>query len=255
MSDKDKLHALLAVVEDRKKTKDKITAETTKTLTNRQDHFSGSRKVYTPFDENDKDLEPSATKPVVTTVGDKIGYFEDSIKGFIDALYQKARTNCNAKADLVIEVEGKEPVIIEENVPAQFLVELENQLVQWRSQVYNNIPTLDPNKDWHEVSGKEGHYQTDTLTTTRTRKKHEPLVLHEGNENHPPQTQVVMVDVPVGKYETVQFSTCITSVEKSKKLKKLDMLIEAVKKARSKANEEEIVKGNLAYKLFGFLND
>lgn len=254
MAEKGKLHAVLAVYDDRKKTMAKILGETMKTLTSRQTHFLGSSKTYRAFEENDKDIPRSEIKHVVTTVGDKVDYFEERASNFIDVVHQKENANCKAFGTIQIDRDGQESEVIAENVPVQELVQLENLFVQFRSQVYNNIPTLDPNKKWEEDPNNPGYHRTEAYNTVRTRNSPRVVQLAIATKEHPEQAQIIHEDKPVGEYTMVDFSTCITPKDKADKLERLDELIEAIKKARSKANQTEAPKDKIAHKLFKFIN-
>jgi hypothetical protein len=254
MAEKGKLHAVLAVYDDRKKTMAKILGETMKTLTSRQTHFMGSSKTYQAFDDKDKDIPRSEIKHVVTTVGEKVDYFEDRASNFIDVVHQKEVANCEAKGTITIERDGESPIVVAENVPVQELVQLENLFVQFRSQVYNNIPTLDPNKKWDEDENNPGHYRTEAYNTVRTRNQPRVIQLAPATKEHKEQAQIVNEDIPVGEYTMVDFSTCISPKDKADKLEKIDELIEAIKKARSKANQTEAPNEKIAHKLFKFIN-
>ena len=107
--------------------------------------------------------------------------------------------------------------------------------------MYDNIPTLDPAKKWtiDEAVG-DGTYKSDEMIRQSGKKIAKPVVLYPATDKHPAQVQLIQEDIIVGNWTTVHFSGKITPAEKSNVLARIDNLIDAVKKARARANNTEI---------------
>ena len=138
-----KLHELIAVEKDRKATAAKIIEETEVTFSKKQSLFAGFTRVYESKTE-DKEQFDSEESQVVTTVPDKLDYFEEHIENLLDVILQKESTNIQAKADITITPRGGEAITLATDVPVSALVQMENILESIRNKVYDNIPTLDP---------------------------------------------------------------------------------------------------------------
>ena len=110
-------------------------------------------------------------------------------------------------------------------------------------------------KRWSEDKGRKNVYITPTQDTYRTAKKSEVVVLYPATKEHPAQTQLAVVDKQVGVFKTVYSSGKITPKRKSELLSQIDRLIIAVKKARSKANQVEIVNTKVMRKFFDFIHE
>lgn len=231
-----RLHELLAVESDIENVYKKVIQEAIHTF-GRADHFTGHHKAYKPFDEEAADAELDEYHAVTTTVGDKIDYVVGHVIRFWDAVAQKDATNQNAKADLVVD--GKTLVA---NVPATALLSLERELKQLRIMM-EAIPTLPPGVEWIEDDAeRKGIFKAKHPEETfRQVKVPEFKVVVEPTDHHPAHVERLEKIDRVGKFTTNKWSGMISSAEKSKRLGRLDKLLSAVKKARARANEQEVV--------------
>ena len=255
-----KLHEIVTVEKDLKTKASKLIQETAKTFSDRNDHFVGMSRTYAPLDSNDPEKFPPEIKVMVTTVTDKLSYFEKQIAGVINVVDQKERANAKAMADIIVENKEGEDVVLVPNVPVSVLVQLENYLEELRGKVYNAIPTYDPTKLWEKHPGKKSVYINREPQKTRTRKIAEPVVLYphaegKGGQMIPAQTQLVTVDNVVGYFDQINETGMLSPSEKSAILERLDILIQSVKKARARANEQIVESPiKLGDKIFKFLN-
>ena len=241
-----KLHELLAVESDLKNTANKILGETVDTFNKRKHLFTGHLKVYHPTDELGEKFEPEVKK-VEYTIEERLDYTLKYLSKFINANYQKEKTNKIARADIVIG--GKK---IAENVPATMLLSLEKYLSNL-FQVYQTIPTLEPGKDWIKDDKEKDIYKTKDKAVYRSAKKTTAVVLYEATKEHPAQVKEVVEDVRIGYFEIELQSACITPRKKSEYLERIHTLISAIKKARARANNQEVEKASIATKLFEYI--
>ena len=242
-----KLHEVLSVEPGLKSTSAKVINEAKRTFTDKKGHFFGQVRTYQKLEENSLDYS-SEEKTMDTTVSDKLNYVVEHIARAINAIYQKEVANTNAKADLVVD--GK---IILSNVPATFLLTMESQLAEIRN-LYSTIPTLDPGKKWDKDTTRDNTYVSSETETLKTEKVIEALVKYPATDKFPAQTEVISKDKIVGKWLTRHWSGCLTPSEKSKFLGKIDTLLRAVKKARMRANEQEVVDEQVSQKIFDYIN-
>lgn len=248
-----KLHQVLAVDGELKGTYDKILGECLKTFKERSAHYQGHAKTYSKTLDEDLDIPANDIKEPTDTVPSKLKYIQGAVIKHLDAIYQKELANTEAKADLIVEHEDGTVETIEAGVPATVLLNLETKLKEIRG-VYDSAPTYDPEKRWKKLTGEEGVYVTDPVKTIRSRKVEEVLLLIAPTQYHPGQAKTTMVDKNVGEWQTVFKSGALSPLEKSQLLGKLDLLIQSVKKARQKANDQDVKAVRIGQKLFNFIH-
>jgi len=251
-----KLHQVLAVEQDRKNKAIKIMGETTKTFQNKDAHFDGLMKVYLPLVEGGETIPPEQ-KGIVTTVQEKLEYTQGAIIQAINTLLSKEETNCSgaAKTDLIVLNDSGDEVNLGE-FSATSLLALEGFMTKIR-ETYRTVPTLDPAKTWErDTTQDRSVFITPNPTTKyRTEKQETPLVLYEATTEHPAQVKMVTKDERIGSYETTYYSGKIRPAGLSRMLGRIDRIIDAVKRARAKANEAEVVQVNVAGQVFDFIHD
>jgi hypothetical protein len=245
-----KLHEVLAVEGDLKGTHDKILQEGIATFTKKIDHFTGHHKTLQLFRDEDQGMEtPDEFKELTTTVHDKLKYIFQPIVKYWDVCLQKETTNQQAKADLVVD-----NVTIGKDLPATFLLGMETKLKQLR-MVVETIPTLQPGIKWTldpdrgEHVYKAEHDEKKYKTAKTMRHK----VLYEATDHHPAQIDKWEDTENVGLYITTRWSGMISPAEKSNILSRIDKLIRAVKKARQKANNVDVVKINVGKEMIDYI--
>ena len=242
-----KLHECLAVEPDLKSAAEKILAETVNTFTKKEHHFLERLKSYQANDEEGETFAPDKQE-IVTTVPKKLEHTQEVVVKYIDAMAQKEVTNTVASA--ILEVDGV--ALVNEPVPATLLLALEGKLKQLR-EVYNAIPTLDPSETWH-LDDKTGLYEAEPKQTYKTKKVMKNHVKAPATDKHPAQVEVYTEDVRVGTWTEKKWCGMLTPAEKSDLLARIDKLMQAVKKARQRANDAEAKKINIGDALFDYIN-
>lgn len=252
MAKKAKLHEVLAVDRDLEQAVRKILQEATKVFNDKHQLFIGQHRRLEMFADNRKNEEAAAEQfsEISTTVADKLDYISTSIVKHYDAVAQKERTNQNAKADVVIN--GN---VILESIPATVLLGLENKLSELR-KLYNALPTLQQGHDWKidETLGNNVYKLANPEVTSKTEKKLCYDIIVPATKEHPAQVKEWTEDRPVGKYVKNIYCGMITPARKSVLLGRIDVLIAAVKKARARANQEEIVNIHIGKKIWDYIN-
>lgn len=243
------LHQLIAVEPDLAQQSRAIMEETVNTFTKKADHFDGVQKIYKPYEDGGEQI-PDEIKEVVTTVQEKLDYAKKVVIKSLDATISKEETNASGKARSNLTVDG----VDFGDFAATSLIALERFLERIREE-YKAIPTLDPTKSWAkgDFTGRI-LYETPIEVKFRAVKTKIPLVLSPATDKFPAQVQVLDSDKQVGRYETIYRSGRLTPTEKSNLLEKVDSLILAVKRAREKANQTEVVQVNLGKKIFDFIH-
>ena len=131
---------------------------------------------------------------------------------------------------------------------------MENILETVKNQVFDNIPTLEPQKHWDKDTTRKDVYIADQIKRLRCKKVPVPIELAKATDRHPAQVQLINEDVPVGYWNQTDRSGKISPAEKSDLLARLDTLIFAVKSARARANDTEIKRVNIGKRMVTFIN-
>lgn len=196
--------------------------------------------------EDDGEDRPAEKKRVQLKVQDILEAVSESLSELFDVTAQKDFANCNAKADVVVG--GK---VLLTQVPATYLLFLEKQLNDVKSIVIS-LPTLSPDEDWHEDKAL-GLFKTESVLTRSTAKVEQPIVLAPATKEHPAQTQLITRDVLVGHWNTVKQSGAAVDERKKTLLRRVELLMKAVKYAREEANEVSAPKQNVGDVIFDYL--
>ncbi len=181
-----------------------------------------------------------------TTVDARLGYTADFFIRLVNHRLQKDLTNQKAVANIIVDGQ-----VIAENVPATFLLDLEDRLAGYRN-IYASIPTLDIKKEWSEDTqlGKGVWRTKHAEVKSKTEKGFDFRVLVAATDKHPAQVEKWQTDPVVGKYETTEFSGMWTSARKAEVLSRCDKLIVAVREARARANQTQVERGQISAQLF-----
>lgn len=245
-----KLHELLAALDDIRRKAVLLKDETIHLFKSKSESFDGMVKIYTPYEEDSKDLIEPVVVNIVTTVSDKINYLKSSLIMALDSELTLDETNCFGKATADLVIEG----VKFGTFSASSLLDLEKYLSVIRD-VYKNIPTLDNTMKWQsDTYDGKNILITSFQESYRSIKVTQPIVKYAHTDKHPAQTELIQVSVPVGSYKTVHKSGRISSATKAALLDRIEMIIREVKAARSRANNTDIVKVAIGEKLFDFIN-
>lgn len=244
-----KLHELLAVESDRKKSSDRLVLESIKTF-KKDNLFSGSVKRTEMFDEEDAEISDEVLK-LETTVNENLEYSLDALVRYWDTVAQKDATNMTAIADVVID--GKTLI---SGVPATTLLGMEKKLNELRN-LYNAIPTLPPGIDWviDETQEKTGVYKNaNNLETLKTMKDTDFRTIARATVEHPAQVAQVSITRNIGRFITTKWSGMVTPHDKARRITNIERLLSAIKKARQRANSVPTVDIKIGQEMIDFIN-
>jgi len=244
------LHEVLAVVGGLKGAKEKIHNETYMTFTKRMAHFNGMHKKLEMFDVSKKQEEVEEHSALVTTVDQKLEYMRKSFEKFWDAKLQKERGAQEARADIIID-----DVVIASEVPVYFLLEMEVEVKSLR-EVYEAIPTLQPGIEWKKDENLgEGIWRAvHKLKKQKTEKVHKHKVMVPATDHHPAQVREWTQDEPIGEFIEDKWTGMLSPAEKSILLEKIDKLGRAIKRARQRANKQELGKDKIGSAIFNYIH-
>ncbi len=245
-----KLHELLAVETNLENQANKTRTELANSFEKKRHLFEEKRVVFTPSGEGQSVVETQSD--IQSTVAKELNWVSDFLVKSLDASYQVAEANTQARADVVLEDE-KETVLLT-GVPATALLELEKRTAELSSLIAA-IPTLDPAKGFTpDAQRGEGYFKARNVTKTRSKKDKVVIVKYEATAEHPAQTELIDKDVPVGTIEEQEWSSLLTPSQKSELLNRVEMVSRAVRRARSRANEAEVDKNaKIGKKLLSYI--
>jgi hypothetical protein len=232
---KPKLHEVLAIESSLENQANKVRTELASTFEKKRHLFEEKLVTFTPNGEGQQPVK-EAQSDIQSTVIKELEWITPYLSKALDASYQVAETNTKARANVVLD---DETVILSE-VPATALLELEKRLVEVQTLVAS-IPTLDPAKGFSLDDSRGGDiYRAREVTKNRTQKTPKVLVKYEATKEHPAQTELLYVDLPVGTIREQEWSGLVTPATKADMLGRVEQLIRAVRRARSRANDAEV---------------
>jgi hypothetical protein len=246
------LHEILAVEGDLKGEKNKIRDETVATFTKKSNLFLGFIKRLEMFDAKKENEEAAGNErsEITTTVPEKLEYISKAFIRFWDTKLQKETANQEATADVIIE-----GATFFKDVPVTFLLGMEEELKQLR-KVYDNIPTLQSGIDWVKDPQKGSGYwkAVHLIIKQKTKQLIQSTITVEPTKEHPAQVREWSEDVQIGKYCTENWSGMISPAQKSNALSRLDTVLRAFKKARQRANNQEVRNIRVGKQIFDFIH-
>ncbi len=232
---KPTLHALLAVRQSLKAQAVSTQTDLANTFEKKQHHFTGRVKTFTPFGE-DAISKTEEVLDIQTSVRKELAWIKDFLAKAIDIHLHVAIGNTAAFADIILD----DGTVLAIGVPTSTLLDLETSTEELR-KFAAKIPTLDPAKGFKPAPDKgEGVYVARDVEKTRTLAKKTVYTLHPGTEKHAPQVQLIDEQVPVGTIREQEWSSMLTPAQKSEILDRIEKLVRAIKKARSRANDAEV---------------
>ena len=242
-----KLHEVLAVEKDLSNTSSRMISEAIKTFS-KDNLFKGSVKEVELFDEEEKALANETIK-LETNVYDILNYAFIETANFWDSTLQKDKSNQVAVADIIVD--GN---VIASAVPSSFLLGLEGKLNSLM-QLFQSIPTLEPGREWvlDESYGEGIFKDKHPREQFKTKKDKEFKTVAPSTDRHPAQVVPMDVVTNVGKITTTNWSGMISSAEKANMMKRLSTLLRAVKKARQRANNTNLVDGHIGKDLLSYI--
>lgn len=238
-----KLHEVLAAERTVVGASDKMIEETRQKFGKYEHYLTGHIKTLKMVDDSEaaKAMERAARqhKELPTTVLETLEYALEYWAKAEDVLATKNVANQSAVAD--VEVDGN---VLLTDVPVDELMGLEARLQVLRG-VVQMVPTQDASKSWvlDESSSHKGAYKQATPdVTTKTEKVTTPVVLYDATKEHPAQVKEISKDVVVGTFEQFNWSGAATAFQKAEMLSRIDRLLVEVKKARTRANQAQVVE-------------
>jgi len=243
-----KLYEVLAVENTLHQAAKKLMDESVRSL-GKENLFNGMTTKLNMFDAEQAHLNTTETVELVTTVDENLDYIINPIAQYWDAVLQKDASNQNARADIIID-----GTVLAADVPATFLLGLESKLGDIR-KLYEKIHTLAPGFKWVlDEQERPGTYKTTAPVRFKTEKDTEFRIVVAADEHHPAQVRELPRTQNVARYDTTKICGFLTPLEKAVRIKRIDTLLRAVKKARQRANSVDLTNAHIGEYLFAYIN-
>lgn len=230
-----KVHELLAVDSNLKGQANKNRLDLQNTFDKKKQHFGEKLITVTALTEGalPETREQSA---IQTTVRKEMAWISGFLSKAIDASFAIDIANTYAKADIVLEDE----TTLVKDVPATALLQLEKRVKELHELV-GTIPTLDPTKGFKLDPAREaGIFVAREVVKDKTEKVEEFPIIVPATKEFPAQVAKVNRDVKIGIIRELEWSSLITPAMKADLLDRVEILLRAVTKARSRANDADI---------------
>lgn len=231
-----KLHELLAVEGNLENQANKVRTDLMNTFEKKRHLFEEKCVVFKPSVETEREVVETQSD-IQSTVKKELTWISSHLIKALDASYQVAEANTQARADVILDDDAQ--TVLLKDVPATSLLELEKRIAEINALV-QAIPTLDPAKGFTVDTQRENAYKAREVVKTRTKKTVEVIIKYAATKEHPAQTEMINVDKPVGELREQEWSGLITPAEKSELIDRVEMVARAVRKARARANEVEV---------------
>jgi len=234
MSEKQQLHEIIAVEKDVHSQIQSIMNESIK-IFKEPKNFISFHKTYEPY-LDDTTLYPDERLEMKTNVLDRINYTFKYIINYYDIAAKKEATNCMAKADLIVDGET-----IIENLPATLLLTLEKEFKQLLV-VWKTLPTLPAQSEWEtDPNAKKGVVRLKhPHKRIRTKRVPDIITLAPATKEHPAQVTQGEKEINEGIWTQNEWCGSVSSAYKARMLENIELLIRGAKKARMRANKQEV---------------
>lgn len=190
---------------------------------------------------------PGETTLVQVTVPTVLNEIATLMTRVYDLAASKEASNAQAKADVIVD-----GAVLLDNVPVGALLFLEKRLDDIRT-VVRDLPVLDPAEKWDPDANQVNVYRTPDTQTVSRKKVRVPLELSPATDHHAAQVTVVDDEIRTGVWTLVKYSGAISIAARAMMLDRVEKLIAAVKLAREKANEVEVVEMNVGDRIFSYV--
>jgi len=226
-----------------------------------QGAFKGIKKTYAAKEGTVDEPKRRDNRLVVTTVGEKLDYFEKHNGDYIDALFSLEKTNSSGLAKAKLTVDDME---IGEFTSLELLrlkTILESEQLR---AMYEHIPVRSDSENWdkseNEMYENRQIYETKMQEGVVKTTVKEPYILEDpnvkkGGEGYIPQVVARDITQELGDYTHQEFSGEWSHRERAELLARRTKLLSATITALKEANEAEAVKSEMtAEKLFRYLH-
>lgn len=247
------MNTLLAKVEHGSSRFSKMIGDYLAFFKGKQGAFAGIKKTHVPREGYTEDKSCIANTKVITTVGEKLEWFEQQSIPFLKELFAVEATNSKEANTVELVVDG----ISFGHLTALDLMRLKTLLTkkEW-VEMYENIPVRSDAEVWEpctdsEYEGRE-IFQTPMLKGVTRTTESEEVILKDPNinpdklpANYNARTTIKKKVVETGDYTLQNFTGGWTQRQKAELLRRRSQLLAAVVEALKEVNDTVSEKPNL----------
>lgn len=259
-----KLNVLLALTDQLRVKYKNMVADYTKFFMKSQGSFKGEKRTYEPREGIVDDPSKRGITRVATTMEEKIQYFVDESKEFIDALFSQECTNATGFAKAKLVVEGEEWGEFTSLELLRLKTILESSDLGNIETMISLIPVRSDSEVWERSKNEDYQgrdiYETVQVSGTAKTTRKEEYILEDPNiskikgEGYRPAVSSRDLIIELGDYTKQNFSGEWSHQQRALVLKRRGELRKAITVALKKANECESVKSDLtAERIFGYI--
>lgn len=248
-----KMNTLLAKVEHSTSSFNKMIGDYYVFFSKKQGAFEGIKKTFKPREGYLEDPSKMGTTKVVTTVGEKLDWFEENAIPHLKDLFSIEATNSKGANKVELKVGDTSFGFL----TALELMRLKTLLTkeEWK-QMYENIPVRSDSEVWEtcddqEYKGRE-IFQTPMQVGVSRTTESEEIILKDPNIDpaHLPANYRAPITtkkrtVETGDYTLQKFTGAWTQRQKAEILRRRSQLLAAVTEALKVVNDVETEKPNL----------
>ena len=248
-----KMNTLLAKDDHSNASVAKLFSDYAQFFKNKQGMFRGSKKTFVPRDGYVDDPTKMGTTVVATTVDEKMDWFNEQFKNWLNDVFRVEATNSKGAKTVELIVDGKsfgnltalelmrlKSILTNKDLEAVFA----NIRVRSDSEVWT--PTQDP-----EYNGREVFETALIKGVTRTTEKEE-VILKDPNldpahlpANYQAKTTIKSKTVETGDYTSQSFTGEWTQRQRAELLRRRSTLLAAVIEALKVVNDTPVENPNL----------
>lgn len=210
--------------------------------------LNGQLRTYEPADDEGERLPGESAKVQIRVEEDILPALQQAMARMFDLQFTQDGANASARADVVVN-----GVVLIRDAPVTYLMWLEKTLFNLRTFVVK-LPTLDPADNW-TWDPNLGVHRSDKVQTARSKKVPRNHVKAEATDRHPAQVEIWHEDVRVGTWTTEKLSGAVPAGLIQLLDDRVAKLIDAVRVARTEANQLTVTDERASAAVFGFLLD
>lgn len=224
----------------------------------KQGAFKGLKKTYVASEGALDEPSRREFRPVVTTVAEKLKYFEENTEEYINNLFSLEKTNSSGIANAELVVDGVSWGVFTSLELMRLKSLIEDQDFK---NMYANLPVRDETKIWTKSDELDNVWIDEIQKYQNTTTEKEQYILNDPNlgkidgAKYSPQVAVKETKKVLGEGTTQNFSGEISHVERARIHAKISKLQVIVSDALKRANDCESLPSDMtARKLFDFLH-
>lgn len=247
------MNTLLAKVEHSSSRFAKMVGDYLAFFKGKQGAFAGVKKTHVPKEGFVEDKSYIANTKVITTVGEKLDWFEQQSIPYLKELFSVEATNSRGAHTVELVVDG----ISFGHLTALDLMRLKTLLTkkEW-VEMYENIPVRSDAEVWEPCSDPEYDgreiFQTPMLKGITRTTESEEVILKDPNinpdklpANYNARVTIKKRTVETGDYTMQNFTGGWTQRQKAELLRRRSLLLSAVVEALKEVNDVASEKANL----------